>query len=206
MQKMIAAVQNNAEKANTYRELKGRFSKAVKEGFYFEAMLIEYAMIEDRALSFLYHCGIQNTRDDLKISKISRNRLLLTILPPQEGKDRRYSLNSLGGKIEIIAATLEWASTIEHTPEDKYLKALKSQIESLDVYEFQETLQGIENWKNYRNEVIHGLLNKKADALWTDLSSKVEEGMHYANILDKQVRIIKKNNKIRHAANLPVRG
>ena len=41
MKKMIAAVQNNAEKANTYRELMTRYNKAVKEGFYFEALLIE---------------------------------------------------------------------------------------------------------------------------------------------------------------------
>lgn len=205
MQKVIAAVQNNTEKANTYRELMTRYNKAVKEGFYFEALLIEYAMIEDRTLSFLYHCGVQNSRDSLKISKISRNNLLKTILPAEEGKVRRYSLDGLGRKSEIIEAALNWSIEIDYTPENKYLRALKNQFESLDIYELQETLKRIDKWKDYRNEVIHGLLNKKIDMLWMDMASQVEEGMKIARALDNQVRIVKKNNKIRKAANLPIR-
>ena len=205
MKKMIAAVQNNAEKANTYRELMTRYNKAVKEGFYFEALLIEDAMSEDRTLSFLYHCGVQNSRDSLKVSKISRNNLLKTILPAEEGKVRRYSLDGLGRKIEIIDAVLKWSCEIDYTPEDKYLRTLKRQLESLDIYELQETLKCINKWKDYRNEVIHGLLNKKIDILWLDVASQVEEGMKLARSLDNQVRIVKKNNKIRKAANLPIR-
>ena len=81
MERKIISVNNNAEKAQTYRNLMSRYNKALKEGFYFEAMLIEYAMIEDRSLAFLYHCGVQNNRDSLRISKIGRNKLLKLILP-----------------------------------------------------------------------------------------------------------------------------
>lgn len=205
MERKIAIVQDNYDKARTYAEQIGRYKKAVKEGFYFEALLIEYAMIEDRTMAFLYHCGIQLDRGDVKISKIAKQKLLKIILPPQEGKQRAYSLNGLGKKTEMIRAIIEWECTTEQVPDDRYLKMLKSQCESLDAAAFQKTLEDIDKWKAYRNEVIHGLLNKNMDALGSDLEDNVNNGMRLARELDAQVRVIKKNNRIRKAANLPVK-
>ena len=47
MERLIEPVKSNTEKALTYRQMKGRYNKAMKEGFYFEAVAIDYAMIED---------------------------------------------------------------------------------------------------------------------------------------------------------------
>lgn len=204
MEKKIKSVSSNVEKAQTYGDLMRRYNKAIKEGFFFEAMLIEYAMIEDRLLAFLYHCGVQNGRDSLKISKISRNKLLKPLFTSEDGKEKRLSLNGVGRKIEIIDAILTWECSIACTPDDKYMKTLKTQCESLDILEFQEILKNILTWKNYRNEIIHGLLNKNINALQAEIENNVTIGMLLARGVDKQVKIIKKGNKIRKAAKLPI--
>lgn len=46
-EKMIDAVKNNAEKQVTYREQLGKYKRALNNEFYFEAMLIVYALLED---------------------------------------------------------------------------------------------------------------------------------------------------------------
>ena len=50
---------------------------------------------------------------------------------------------------------------------------------------------------DYRNEIIHGLLNKDMDSLYNELDIKVETGMKIARYFDSQCKLIKKNNKIR---------
>ena len=47
----------NMEKYNNYRELFPRLNRAVKSGFYFEAIFIAYAIVEDRTESALRHLG-----------------------------------------------------------------------------------------------------------------------------------------------------
>ena len=200
MKQIIAPVADNEDKARTYRELMSRFNKAVKEEFFFEALLIDYAMVEDRLLSFLYHCGIQNNRNDIKISKKGR-AFLREILPEKN----QYLIKDLGRKIEIISAILKWECELDHTPEDKYRKALKSQCESLDVLGFQETIALISTWKDYRNEVIHAALNKNLKCMWKDMAERVDEGMRLARFVDSQVKIVKTGNRVRKAANLPVK-
>lgn len=195
----ITPVNDNEEKARTYRELMTRFNKAVKEEFYFEALLIDYAMMEDRTLSFLYHCGIQNSRSKQKISKKGRD-FLREILP---GKNQ-YSIMNLGNKLEIISAIMTWECELEYTPVDRYRKALKYQCESLDIQLLQKTISQIENWKEYRNEVIHAALNKNLECMWKNMAERVDEGMRLARCIDSQVKIIKKGNHVRKAANLPI--
>ena len=47
-QRVISPVATMQEKYETYRNEMGRLKDAVQQGFYFEAMLIEYALLEDR--------------------------------------------------------------------------------------------------------------------------------------------------------------
>lgn len=54
---LLPAVQTWQEKYQVYRYSMARYAKAMKEGFFFEAILIDYAMIEDHLRSFLWHAG-----------------------------------------------------------------------------------------------------------------------------------------------------
>lgn len=49
---------SNTEKREVYVQLKTRLKKALANGFWLEACMIEYAIIEDRTASILLHTGI----------------------------------------------------------------------------------------------------------------------------------------------------
>jgi hypothetical protein len=78
---------------------------------------------------------------------------------------------------------------------DKYLSVLKEQFAAAE--EFSELLDDVDDWRNYRNEIIHGLMNKNVDTLQTDLPRRCLEGMQLARALDSRIKTIKKGNKIR---------
>ena len=50
-------ITNNMQKYENYREQKGRLKKALTQGFYLEAICIEYNILEDRLESALRHSG-----------------------------------------------------------------------------------------------------------------------------------------------------
>ena len=49
------------EKYEAYRAMKANLSKAMRAEFYYQAIFIEYAIIEDRTLSALKHAGVKVT-------------------------------------------------------------------------------------------------------------------------------------------------
>ena len=51
---------SNVQKYKNYKEQIGRLNKAIKNGFYIEAVAIEYAIIEDRLESVLVHEKVFN--------------------------------------------------------------------------------------------------------------------------------------------------
>ena len=51
----IKPVADTMDKQNTYREWIGKYNKAIRYEFYYEAILIDYALLEDRLRSFLYY-------------------------------------------------------------------------------------------------------------------------------------------------------
>lgn len=198
MKRQIEPANDNLDKANTYRDLKKRYKRATEEEFYLEAFLLSGAMIEDRELSFLYYLGIQKSRNGLDFSDIAQEKLFAEFL-----KDKtKCSMQGIESKTKIIKATLKWVCERKTTPRNPYLKAVKSVCENTDLSDFLNELVQIEKWARYRNEIVHSLYNKNIDSLNEDLRNKVEEGMRLAKYLDCQVRIIKKDNRVRKAAGL----
>ena len=62
----------NIEKYEAYKAMKANLSKAIKAGFYYQAIFIEYAIIEDRTSSLLSHAGVKcqdNKGHDLKLAE-----------------------------------------------------------------------------------------------------------------------------------------
>jgi hypothetical protein len=207
-ERKIGAVTNNMDKCYTYAQHKGRYSQAMKYEFYFEALMIDYALMEDRLKSFLYHAGILQSRTSYKIDCCKSNKVLLKqvycnyINRPDANLP---NIQNISGKINIIRAILEWVSYTEQNPDDnRYLRALKNQCESVDIGDMLDTLKMIEAWCKYRNEVVHALMNKNVDSLRSELRDKATEGMQLANRLDTYVRDMKKGNKVRKSANMHI--
>ena len=62
--------EKNMEKYEIYKQLSSDLTKAMKQGFYYEAIFIEYAILEDRLASVLKYAGVENRSDQSwKISK-----------------------------------------------------------------------------------------------------------------------------------------
>ncbi|MBR3995989.1 MAG: hypothetical protein IKI97_12015 [Clostridia bacterium] len=183
----IHQVYDNADKQRTYKEYCGKYRKAINEKFYFEAMMIAYSMIEDRLKSFLYHIGAFDRRTDTKICKKVHQYLKNIVKDYRKPKENeKLNISTISGKIKIIRCTLNWAATVNGGyDEDKYLIALKSQYEgAFDIDEFLDVLDEIDKWREYRNEVIHALLNKNIESLKEELMIQTEYGMQLARKLD----------------------
>ena len=199
--RQIKPVENNKEKQRTYARQLGRYKLALKNEFYFEAMLIVYAMLEDRMLSFLYYTGAIENRSTMKISKTTRKYLIGMVVAFEKNEKVILSTEKITGKMKIIKAMLVWASKIENT-EEKYLVLLKSLLEGIDIGGTLDVLKSLEPWLDYRNEIIHASMNKNIDSLYEQLGAKVEEGMEYARFIDEQVRILKRDNRVRKKMNM----
>ena len=197
---LIAAVTSNTEKQAVYREQMGRYRRALNNGSYFEAMLIVYAMLEDRMRSFLYYIGALRRSGDPKLN-VSQTKGILRRMyfgSDEAASGRRMNLNQISTKERLIRATVIWAIDCVGVPADRYLTVLKSEYEGcLDMDGLLTVLDDIDTWREYRNEIIHGLLNKNVNSVNEDLRSKVEDGMASARFIDSQVRTLKSKDNIR---------
>ncbi len=217
-ERLIDPVETMQEKYETYTAEMNRLKKALKEEFYFEAMLIEYALLEDRLRSFVYHAGLLADRHACTLlpnknkARKDFNALAQRVETwkqenGQKTKDdpsiERLSLNKISHKVFIVRSIVLWSSTLERLPDEShYLQALRSQCESLDAAALLETLDAMDEWRNYRNEVIHSLMNKRLQSVQQKLPEQAERGLQLARTLDQQVRLLKKGNSIRKAARL----
>jgi hypothetical protein len=194
-QPKIPCVSGNTEKQLTYRENIRRFNTAMQQEFFFEALLIDYAILEDRLMSVLYHMGAVDGRTDRKICKKVKNHLRSLVGRYEKG-EIKLTVTTISGKERIIRAVSRWAQeTAGEEETDKYLSVLKERF--LEAEAFASVLDDVDDWRDYRNEIIHGLMNKDMESLKTDLPRRCLEGMQLARALDSRVKIIKKGNKIR---------
>lgn len=203
--RMIKPVSSAKDKQRTYSEQMTRYNKAMCGEFYLEALFIDYAMLEDRLYATLYHMAFIANRKTPKIWKKTKPYLSSIV---EEYKDSRETLTvsatTIKNKLKAVRCILRWASTTERNYLDNlYLCALKQQCESLDIAAFLEILNRIEQWCSYRNEVIHALLNKNIDSLYSELKTQAIRSMEYARFLDAQEKLIKKGNTIRKSVHAP---
>ena len=78
---LINESKTGSDKQETYRTLLSRHKLAMKHGFYFEALLIDYAMLEDRLVAFLWRQGYLTmlTNSDLVIGGINHSSVNYTL-------------------------------------------------------------------------------------------------------------------------------
>ena len=199
------AVQTRQEKYQVYRYSMARYAKAMKEGFFFEAILIDYAMIEDRLRSFLWHAGaFERWEDKTKFCKKAASRELKTLIEENwPGRPKCISLEKISHKIGCVRAVTVWASESIRSPDESvFLRALRSQCEGLDAAALLTVLTELESWIKARNEIIHSLLNKRSEDLECQIEELAREGNDIGRAIDRQVAILKKGERVRLAARM----
>jgi len=196
-QPRIKRYETNKDKYNTYTFLSERRKIAIREGFYLEAINIEYAMIEERLLRFLYHCGFVENEFTRQISQDAPCTGFLHKIGcsiPQKGLE----LN-VGNKIDIVKRTIKWSKKDpdESDPDDEYTSLLREFCCKCD----EGVLGGdLTIWLKYRNEFVHGLVNKDINEVVKVWEQKALEGRKYVGEVDKIARAVNKYGKLRKAA------
>ena len=205
-ERRIAPVADNQEKQQTYKDQMRRYSKAMKEEFFFEAILIDYAMLEDRLRSMLYHAAFFANRDKTGCWRKTKPYFQSFVKQFKNEKENdTLGVTNISGKIKVIRSMLRWVSEADATNvKDRYLLHLKNQCESMDIGAILETLDAVQKWCNYRNEIVHALLNKNTASVYAELEAQAENGMQYARLIDSQERILKKGNVIRRSINATI--
>ena len=200
-ERLIEPVKNNKDKQKTYSNLTGRHTRAMKCGFYFEAMLIDYAMIEDRFSSLLYHLGIRKSRASYKFDNTQLKSLYSSFVQkylPKESKS--LNINSISGKMKLIKSIILWAEDdYPDAVSNEYLSILWStfQKDTADPQDLLQLINDVRDWCDYRNEIIHASLNKNLDSLSEEIAEKAAEGMEIARRTDDFVKAFKYGNKFR---------
>ena len=205
-ERKIASVKDNKDKQRTYAKQKARYCSAMKYGFYLEAMMIDYALLEDRLRSVLYHIGFLPNRRSTSVWKKARPYFTEIVKQYKTEKENdALGITNISSKIKIVRSILLWVANTEGGYQDnKHLVLLKSRFEELDIDAFLCTIKEIEEWCSYRNEIVHALMNKNLESIELELKEKAEAGMRLANYIDSQERMIKKGNKIRKGINLVI--
>lgn len=201
--RLINPVTDTMDKQRTYREQMGRFKQAMQYGFYLQAVMIDYAVIEDRLRSMLYHMAFLPNRTAKSVWGKTESYLAeIARLYTSEGKSVQLGIGRISNKINLVQYVMQWTQEENATRGDKFLTVLKRQCESMDIGTVQSTLNDITAWCKYRNELVHALMNKNLDSLNSELKMRAEEGMNLARDLDNEIRKLKKGNKIRRSMNL----
>ena len=195
-EQLIKHVADNMEKRDTYRYQLGRYKKALRDGFYFEAMMIVYAMLEDRLKALLYYSGAFNDRNVVKLSKKTKDELM-HLYRLEYGEKSKISLINISGKIKLLRAILNWVEFSNEDIRSDYLRSLKQLFEGVDIGALKECFDNLDEWLKYRNEVMHAAMNKNLGSLYDSIDIKVEAGMEYARLLDSFARNMKKDNRVR---------
>lgn len=206
-ERMIKPVENNKEKMLTYQTMMARHRIAMNYGFYLEAIMIEYAMNEDRLIAFLYHSGaIANRNAKPKISPNSTEAIVRSMVESCEenGKDTNLGITNISGKIRVTYSMIK-AVCLDgfEISGSKYFDTLKQIYSSkFEANKFIDMLDKLFVWCKKRNEITHAMLNKNILDMQEKLLPLAEEGYEIARYIDARVDAIKKGNKIRRAANL----
>lgn len=202
-QRRIEPVKDNHDKQRTYQEQLKKHKRAMTGEFYFEAIMIDYALMEDRLHSMLYHMGFLADRLDIKLYKKHRP-LLVEMVTDRLGEDaaKKLGISNITGKLKLIRSVAHWAANSPAGQTDKYRAALLSRCRELDLQDLEQTLDAVVNWCEYRNEIVHAMMNKNMDSLSEFLRERAEEGLKLARTLDSQLRVLKKGNKTRTSAGL----
>lgn len=185
----ITPVSDNYEKQQTYKELINKYNKAIQYEFYYEAILIDYALMEDRLRSCIYYLGLLTDRNAIKISKNKAKKTIKLWMErcfPEEKSEFRIS--SISGKRKIvITALLHFQSGVmlseDNTYEGTVYKCLKRKNDN--ITEAIEYFHKCEEWCDYRNEIIHCLFNKQSPEVQEKLEQLATDGMKIARYFDK---------------------
>lgn len=191
----IKVINNNMEKYENYKTFMDKYNLAMKNEFYFETIFISYAMLEDRFKSFLCHIKAINSNSSSFLD-VSETRSLLAKIYFEYGF-RNYhgnysideiDLEKISVKKRLIQAILKWSKHTKYLKEkNDYLDKLKNLMFLFDYDEVMYNLNSMNKWVDFRNKIIHDLMNKNCYSVNKLLKEKADIGLSYSRYVHKMV-------------------
>lgn len=177
------------QRSHTY--LYGKYNRAIKNGFYFEAMMISYNLVEDRLIAMLHYAGvISRDADKLAVTKRAKPAVRHLL---NKGSNSYINVKNISVKLAILKAVAQSSQD-----EDPYIIAVKEQIDNTVTAEVLIDLADrCTKWKEFRNKFVHGLANKNPDDVENHAQEVAETGYKLARELDNAVGKFSKRNRIR---------
>ena len=203
-------VKNNMEKYYSYKTQIEKYNRAVEEGFYYEASLIAYAIMEDRLLSFLNKVGIINLEECLQTGKLKMTESVHPLVCDLI-KEKRPDLHKISTKIKIVRCLLQmsyseaeqiekcYAEEFKTDRMNGYLQELYMDIDESGI-DKKATIAilgdsgDLKTWINSRNKIIHGLLEKQTGEVFeAEIETIAKESERLWRFLDDKL-VSKLNN------------
>lgn len=177
-------------KQRSHAYLNKKYNLAMKHGFYFEAIMISYNLVEDRLIAILHYAGVVS-RDSEKLSVTRRVKQSIRNLLHKEER-QGIKIYNIEEKLNILD------SFINTNTDDEYIMAVKDQLVKANcVDELNELIKECRKWKEVRNKYVHGLANKSLESVEQLAAMIAEQGMQIARGLDNCVGRFSRKNNIR---------
>ena len=175
-----------------YTETIRRYKRAMASQFYFECLLFDYALIEDRLSDFFLQTEIATRNADHKIH-FHRNRkkeLIEWGIP--EAKCSLSTMESKSGLLQKILENLE-TPVSENNIQIIAMKTVlkRNRIADLLTSSFFDELG---DWRRTRNVIVHNLMNSAPSEI-KSAKEAAEKGFELFRILDRSVAKIKGKTK-----------
>lgn len=168
----------NYGKHMQYTQTLSKLNKALKQGFFYEAIMLDYALIEDRLTELLWYLGFVNKgNSDPVVSKKSRKsvRKLLHL-----SDNSRFGINKISVKISILNSLCK-----DDAFDDAYLNDVSYYIKTrIGKDEIENLLNNLIMWKNKRNGYVHGLMDKVPSDVEPELETIAKTGKELFRIVD----------------------
>ena len=178
----------NEQKGKIYTETILRYKRAMASQFYFECLLIDYALIEDRLSDFFLQTEIAARNPDRKIHfrKDQRKNLIESGI-----REVNRSLSTMESKSDLLQKILENLET-PVLGNDIQIIAMKTVLKRnriadlLTRFFFDE----LRDWRRTRNAIVHDLMNSAPSEI-DSAKEAAEKGFELFRILDRSVAKIK---------------
>lgn len=177
-------IMTSSNKTRMYSAAISKFKKGLKEGFYFECILLDYSLLEDCFTDFFVQLDFAS-KDNEDTGKAKFNRFRKSDLMSLGMEEKECSLHAFAKKVKIVKTIIESInkpekiSSVNMQAVANVLK--RNHISKLLTNSFFEEA---DQWRENRNKIIHDLLNLDCD-IFNSLKLFAEKGFELFRVLDK---------------------
>ena len=183
----IDHVQDCFEKRMAFDSHLKRYKKAIQAGCYLEALMIDYACLEDRLRYLLFYLGMLQSPASGSIGSRRTSASYKRILDRYMQKGDR-SIRHIAGKRNLTRCIFLLVAENKPDQDDVVQTVLCASLSDEGrVSEALDLLKSIEAWCDYRNAVVHDLMDKSVVSLDAHIAEQAELGYKLFRRLDNMV-------------------